>query len=85
MCIRDRSGASLYRRTYLAPDDGAEAPLECALAAGLLALAGWDGRARAGAACVDAACGDGAVVVEAASAACDLAPVSYTHLRNADD
>ncbi len=70
----DLSGASLYRRTYLAPDDGAEAPLECALAAGLLALAGWDGRARAGAACVDAACGDGAVVVEAASAACDLAP-----------
>ncbi|MSA96259.1 bifunctional 23S rRNA (guanine(2069)-N(7))-methyltransferase RlmK/23S rRNA (guanine(2445)-N(2))-methyltransferase RlmL, partial [Gordonibacter urolithinfaciens] len=36
----DLSGASLYRRTYLAPDDGAEAPLECALAAGLLALAG---------------------------------------------
>ncbi|MVM54863.1 class I SAM-dependent methyltransferase [Gordonibacter urolithinfaciens] len=70
----DLSGASLYRRTYLAPDDGAEAPLECALAAGLLALAGWDGRARAGAACVDAACGDGAVVVEAAAAACDLAP-----------
>ena len=70
----DLSGASLYRRTYLAPDDGAEAPLECALAAGLLALAGWDGRARAGAACVDAACGDGAVVVEAAAVACDLAP-----------
>lgn len=70
----DLSGASLYHRTYLAPDDGAEAPLECALAAGLLALAGWDGRARAGAACVDAACGDGAVVVEAAAVACDLAP-----------
>ena len=70
----DLSGASLYHRTYLVPDDGAEAPLECALAAGLLALAGWDGRARAGAACVDAACGDGAVVVEAAAVACDLAP-----------
>lgn len=70
----DLSGSSLYRRTYLAPDDGAEAPLECALAAGLLALAGWNEAARAGEALVDPACGDGAVVVEAASVACDLAP-----------
>lgn len=70
----DLSGASLYRRTYLAPDDGAEAPLECALAAGLLAIAGWNEAACAGAPLVDPACGDGAVVVEAASAACDLAP-----------
>ncbi len=70
----DLSGASLYHRTYLAPDDGAEAPLECALAAGLLALANWRARARDGAAFVDPACGDGAAVVEAAAVACDLAP-----------
>lgn len=70
----DLSGSSLYRRTYLAPEDGAEAPLECALAAGLLALAGWGEHANAGAACVDAACGSGAVVLEAASVACNLAP-----------
>lgn len=70
----DLSGASLYRRAYLAPDDGAEAPLECALAAGLLAIAGWDEIAHAGASLVDPTCGDGSVVVEAASVACDLAP-----------
>ncbi|OUO90663.1 RNA methyltransferase [Gordonibacter sp. An230] len=70
----DLTGASLYRRTYLAPDEGAEAPLECALAAGLLALAGWGDASAAGAALVDPACGDGAVVVEAAAVACDLAP-----------
>ncbi len=71
----DLSGASLYRRTYLAPEDGDEAPLECALAAGLLALAGWGRRAFFDAAAfVDVACGDGAMVIEAAAAACDMAP-----------
>ncbi len=70
----DLAGASLYQRTYLAPDDGADAPLECALAAGLLALAGWDQATQAGFALIDPACGDGAIVVEAASAASDLAP-----------
>lgn len=70
----DLVGASLYRRTYLTPDDGAEAPLECALAAGLLAVAGWRGEVRGDVALVDPACGDGAVVVEAAAVACDLAP-----------
>lgn len=70
----DLAGASLYQRTYLAPDDGADAPLECALAAGLLAVAGWNDATRGGAACVDPACGDGALVVEAASITSDLAP-----------
>ena len=70
----DLSGESLYRRTYLDAADGPEAALACALAAGLLALAGWRGMQRAGSACVDPACGDGALVVEAASVACDLAP-----------
>lgn len=70
----DLSGESLYRRTYLSPEDGDEAPLECALAAGLLALAGWPALASTNAACVDPSCGDGALVVEAASMACDVAP-----------
>lgn len=70
----DLSGESLYRRSYLAPDDGPDAPLSCALAAGLLTLAGWRTRGSRGEACVDPACGDGFLVVEAASAACDLAP-----------
>lgn len=70
----DLAGSSLYRRTYLAPEDGADAPLECAFAAGVLALAGWRTAARAGSACFDPACGDGAVVVEAAGVASDLAP-----------
>ncbi|MEG1493691.1 MAG: class I SAM-dependent methyltransferase [Gordonibacter sp.] len=70
----DLTGSSLYHRTYLAPDDGADAPLECALAAGVLALAGWKAAASAGSACFDPACGDGAIVVEAASVASDLAP-----------
>lgn len=69
----DLSGASLYQRSYLEPDAGQDAPLECAIAAGMLAMAEWDGMC-AHAALVDAACGDGALVVEAASVACDLAP-----------
>ena len=69
----DLSGASLYQRGYLEADAGQDAPLECALAAGVLALADWDGMC-ATAALVDAACGDGALVVEAAAIACDMAP-----------
>ena len=70
----DLSGASLYRRTYLDDEDGPDAALECGLAAGLLALAGWEGLAARGAACADPACGNGELVIEAASVACDLAP-----------
>ncbi|RNM42324.1 THUMP domain-containing protein, partial [Eggerthella sinensis] len=70
----DLSGESLYHRTYLTPDDGPDAPLSCALSAGLLALSGWRQRGSRGEACVDPACGDGFLVVEAAAAACDLAP-----------
>lgn len=70
----DLSGESLYHRSYLTPDDGPDAPLSCAMSAGLLALAGWRTRGSRGEACVDPACGDGLLVVEAASAACDLAP-----------
>ena len=70
----DLSGASLYRRSYLDEEDGPDAALECGRAAGLLALAGWERMAREGAAFVDPACGDGALAMEAALVACDLAP-----------
>lgn len=70
----DLVGESLYHRTYLSPDDGPDAPLACAQAAGLLALSDWRERSAAGAALVDPACGDGVLVVEAAAVACDLAP-----------
>lgn len=68
----DLTGESLYRRAYLAQDEGSDASLECALAAGLLALAGKNLSFTAG--CVDPVCGNGSVVIEAASLACDLAP-----------
>lgn len=70
----DLSGETLYRRTYLDSEDGPEAALECALAAGLLALAGWDDSSAKGMACLDPACGNGELVIEAASIACDVAP-----------
>ena len=70
----DLSGASLHHRAYLSDADGADAPAACALAAALLAQAGWAGRAGAGWGLVDPACDDGYVVVEAASAAADQAP-----------
>lgn len=71
----DLSGESLYRRSYLADDEGGDAPLECAQAAGLLALAGWYDVAQGnGSFCVDPVCGNGSLIVEAASAACDAAP-----------
>lgn len=70
----DLSGESLYRRSYLTDDEGGDAPLECAQAAGLLALAGWHDVACGKSFCVDPVCGGGSLVVEAASAACDAAP-----------
>lgn len=70
----DLAGESLYRRSYLSDDDTQDASLSCALAAGVLALADWRDRFAGGAALVDPACGDGMLVVEAASMACDQAP-----------
>ena len=61
----DLSGESLYARAYLEPDAGQDAPLECALSAGALAMAQWDESCKT-AALVDPACGDGSLVVEAA-------------------
>ncbi len=70
----DLSGSTLYRRSYVAAEDGADEAHRCGQAAGLLALAGWNGRATEGWALVDPACDKGALVVEAASVACSLAP-----------
>ena len=70
----DFSGEALNRRSYLAPDDKEDAALACALAAGALALGGWDELVRKGAFFVDPACSDGIVLVEAALMACDCAP-----------
>lgn len=71
----DFSGEALNRRSYLLPDDAQDAPLECSIAAGSLALGAWgDGGAIGGSAFVDPACRDGVLLVEAASVACDLAP-----------
>ena len=70
----DLSGDSLHKRSYLDDRDGSDAPLCCAHAAALLAAAGWgEGALREGA-LFDPVCGDGYVVVEAASVAADLAP-----------
>lgn len=69
----DLSGSSLYQRSYLEPGAGQDAPLDCAVAAGVLAMADWSGMAD-GAALVDPACGAGALVVEAGCVACDMAP-----------
>ncbi len=69
----DLSGSSLYQRSYFEPQVGQDAPLECAIAAGVLAMAEWDGMAG-GSALIDPACSSGALVVEAACAACDMAP-----------
>ncbi len=70
----DFSGEALNHRAYLGPDDKEDAALSCSLAAGALALGGWDACAKAGAAFVDPACRDGIMLVEAAMMACDCAP-----------
>ena len=70
----DFSGEALNHRSYLSRDDGEEAALECSLAAGMLALAGWPHDGEGAEAFLDPVCGDGFVLVEAASAACDQAP-----------
>ena len=70
----DLSGDALSLRDYVGPDAPEDAALSCSLAAGLLALAGWDEIARNGGGLVDPACGEGFLLLEAASAACDLAP-----------
>ena len=64
----DGSGGSLHRRGYR-PAMGL-APLKENLAAGLIALTGWDGRVPL----ADPLCGSGTLLIEAARQALGLAP-----------
>ncbi|MGE5664875.1 MAG: THUMP domain-containing class I SAM-dependent RNA methyltransferase [Deltaproteobacteria bacterium] len=64
----DLSGESLNRRGYRA--DPTEASLRETLAAGMILLAGWDGRVPL----VDPACGAGTIPIEAALVATNTAP-----------
>lgn len=64
----DSSGARLHRRGYRR--EGGEAPLRETLAAGVLALAGWDGSRSL----LDPMCGSGTFVIEAALAARRIPP-----------
>jgi putative N6-adenine-specific DNA methylase len=64
----DGSGTSLHRRGYRAALG--LAPLKENLAAGLIALTGWDGSVPL----VDPLCGSGTLLLEAAAAALDHAP-----------
>ena len=70
----DLSGEALNHRFYLSPEDKEDAALECSLAAGALALGGWEDLAAKGACFIDPACKSGIMLVEAALVACDCAP-----------
>ena len=70
----DFSGEALSHRTYLSQNDSEDTALKTTLAAGMLAAAGWAERASDGVALVDPVCGEGVLLVEAAQAACDMAP-----------
>jgi putative N6-adenine-specific DNA methylase len=64
----DSSGDSLHRRGYR--QDKNEAPLNEALAAGLVLISGWRGDGHF----VDPMCGSGTILIEAAMAARNIAP-----------
>jgi 23S rRNA G2445 N2-methylase RlmL len=66
----DGSGGSLHRRGYRAAMG--LAPLKENLAAGLVALTGWDGTVPL----ADPLCGSGTLLIEAARLALGLAPVA---------
>ena len=64
----DWSGESLFKRGWRR--DGADAPLKENLAAGLLALSGW----QPGMPLLDPFCGSGTIIIEAAMQAAGIAP-----------
>jgi putative N6-adenine-specific DNA methylase len=66
----DSSGEPLCRRGYRLR--GGTAPLNEAVAAGVVLFSGWDGTSHA----VDPLCGSGTLLVEAALVACHVAPGS---------
>ncbi len=67
----DSSGESLHKRGYRTAQT--DAPLNEVLAAGLLLLAGWDGKTDL----IDPMCGSGTILIEAAMIALNIAPGIY--------
>ena len=67
----DSSGESLHKRGWRA--EQTEAPINEALAAGMLLLAGWDGQCDL----VDPFCGSGTILIEAALIALGIPPGIY--------
>ena len=68
------AGPPLHQRNYRLHTIGVAAPLKETLAAGMLMLADWPARARAGEAFLDPMCGSGTLAIEAAMMAADIAP-----------
>lgn len=67
----DSSGDSLHKRGYRGKQT--EAPINEALAAGMLLLAGWDGKMNF----IDPMCGSGTFLIEAALIALNIPPGIY--------
>ena len=67
----DSSGESLHKRGYRV--ENTQAPINEALAAGMLLLAGWDGQSDF----YDPMCGSGTLLIEAALIARNIAPGIY--------
>ncbi|MDO9152587.1 MAG: THUMP domain-containing protein [Paludibacter sp.] len=67
----DSSGDSLHKRGYRIAQN--EAPVNEAMAAGMLLLAGWDGKTNF----VDPMCGSGTLLIEAALIALNIPPGLY--------
>lgn len=70
----DLSGETLFQRSYLSPSDASDEAHRCGEAASLVALAHQTIAESSHWGVVDPACDGGAVVLEAASIACNLAP-----------
>ena len=66
----DSSGASLHKRGYRVAHGSFEAPLNEVLAAGLIRIAGWEGKT----AFLDPMCGSGTLAIEAALIAANILP-----------
>ena len=67
----DSSGDSLHKRGYRISQN--ESPVNEAMAAGMLLLAGWDGKSNF----VDPMCGSGTILIEAALIALNIPPGLY--------
>ncbi len=67
----DSSGDALFKRGYR--QDGGQAPLNEVLAAGMLQIAGWDGKGNF----LDPMCGSGTLLIEAAMLAMNMPAQLY--------